>query len=125
MQISLDKLAGLNQLTYVDYGKPAHTYSDSIQGFHRFLLDRMSSEGNIFPHNPRIVPSSGEESSMNAAPITQLVGLDAKTSIYCTACKAKRTKEGMIHVVDLNFPKDVCPRLCFPNENPPNIAIGL
>ena len=104
---------GFNQLTYIDYGKPAHTYSDSIQGFHRFLLDRMSSEQAALPHIPRIVPFASDNSPEAPAPITQLVGLDAKTSIYCTGCKGKRLKEGMTHVIDLIFPKDVS-QLFFP-----------
>ncbi|KAL5528994.1 hypothetical protein ACEPAG_4968 [Sanghuangporus baumii] len=94
-----------NQISYIDYGRPAHNYSDTIQGFHRFLLDQLSSEGNNFPQNPLIVPSENTTPSMIAAPVTQLLGLDAKTNIYCTSCKGRRQKEGMAHVTDLMFPK--------------------
>ncbi|KAI5119085.1 hypothetical protein M0805_004858 [Coniferiporia weirii] len=94
-----------NQIAYIDFGKPAHSYSDTIQGFHRFLLDQLSSEGNNFPNNPLIVPAENVSPSMIAAPVTQLLGLDAKTNIYCNSCKGRRQKEGMTHVVDLIFPK--------------------
>ena len=96
-----------NQISYIDYGKPAHTYSDTIQGFHRFLLEQLSSEGNNFPQNPLIVPSENTTPSMIAAPITQLLGLDVKTNIYCANCKGRRQKENMPHVTDLVFPKSV------------------
>ncbi|EJD06087.1 uncharacterized protein FOMMEDRAFT_78690 [Fomitiporia mediterranea MF3/22] len=102
-----------NQISYIDYGKPAHTYSDTIQGFHRFLLDQLSSEGNNFPHNPLIIPSENTNPSMIAAPVTQLLGLDTKTNIYCTSCKRKRQKEGMAHVTDMIFPRPS------PGNNPP------
>ncbi|THH06212.1 hypothetical protein EW145_g4234 [Phellinidium pouzarii] len=94
-----------NQIAYIDFGRPAHSYSDTIQGFHRFLLDQLSSEGNNFPHNPLIVPAQNATPSMIAAPVTQLLGLDTKTNIYCSSCKGRRQKEGMTHVVDLIFPK--------------------
>ena len=97
-----------NQIAHIDFGKPAHSYSDTIQGFHRFLLDQLSSEGNSFPHNPLIVPLENISPSMIAAPITQLLGLDAKTNIYCSSCKGRRQKENMTHVIDLIFPKSVC-----------------
>lgn len=91
----------------MDFGKPANSYSDTIQGFHRFLLDQLSSEGNNFPFNPLIVPTQNAAPSMIAAPITQLLGLDAKTNIYCNTCKGRRQKEGMTHVVDLIYTKPV------------------
>ncbi|KAH8117576.1 ubiquitin carboxyl-terminal hydrolase-domain-containing protein [Phellopilus nigrolimitatus] len=94
-----------NQIAHIDFGKPIHSYSDTIQGFHRFLLDQLSSEGNNFPRNPLIVPSQNAAPSMIAAPVTQLLGLDAKTNIYCSSCKGRRQKENMTHVVDLIFPK--------------------
>lgn len=84
-----------------------------IQSFHRFLLDQLSSEGNNFPHNPIIVPSANAAPSLVAAPITQLLGLDAKQFIVCRTCKTKRQKESMAHILDLAYPKAV--RVIFRN----------
>lgn len=107
MGCMVDFLIAFNQISYIDFGKPAHSYSDTIQGFHRFLLDQLSSEGNNFPQNPHIVPSENTTPSMIAAPVTQLLGIDAKTNIYCSSCKGRRQKESMTHVTDMIFPKHV------------------
>ena len=42
-----------------------------------------------------------------AAPITQLLGIDAKNVITCLSCKAVREKENMTHIVDLVYPRKV------------------
>lgn len=80
-----------------------------IQSFHRFLLDHLSLEGNTFPHNPHIVRASGQgdEHTPAAAPITQLLGIDAKNVITCMNCHAVRDKENMTHIVDLQYPRRV------------------
>ena len=96
-----------------------------IQSFHRFLIDHLSSEGNTFPHNPLIFqhpsqsassirqtdPNSPVSLSPVAAPVTQLLGIDAKNIIVCLSCKAVREKENMTHVVDMVYPRKV--RLSF------------
>lgn len=84
-------------------------YAHKIQTFHRFLIDHLSSEGNAFPHNPQLWRRTSDSQSLAAAPITQLVGIDAKNMITCSNCKALREKENMTHVVDLTYPRKVCP----------------
>lgn len=83
-----------------------------IQSFHRFLIDNLTSEGNTYPQNPWLVPQPGGINNSTAdpapAPITQLVGVDAKNVILCTNCHALREKEQMLHVVDLAYPRKVC-----------------
>jgi hypothetical protein len=87
-----------------------------IQAFHRFLLDHLSSEGNTFPHNPRILtnPTLTADPAPThlpvAAPVTQLLGVDAKNLITCMNCKAVREKENMTHVIDLAYPRPVSKR---------------
>jgi len=102
-----------NAIDIIDYGRePTEVdYAHMIQSFHRFLLDHLSSEGNTFPHNPHIFVSF-DKSDYNvpaAAPITQLLGIDAKNVITCTNCHAIRDKENMTHIVDLLYPRKVCP----------------
>lgn len=99
-----------------------------IQTFHRFLIDHLSSEGNSFPHNPLVfqhLPSHSDYTAFQAdthpninpsfspaaAPVTQLLGIDAKNIIVCLSCKAVREKENMTHVVDMIYPRKVCPSL--------------
>ncbi|KAN0075425.1 Ubiquitin carboxyl-terminal hydrolase domain containing protein [Tylopilus felleus] len=110
-----------NQLELIDYGRePTEVdYAHMIQTFHRFLVDHLSSEGNSFPHNPLIFkhppspttfqadthPNTNASFSPAAAPVTQLLGIDAKNIIVCMSCKAVREKENMTHVVDIIYPR--------------------
>lgn len=101
---------GANLISLIDFGRPDTDYSHMIQAFHRFLLDQLCSEGNAFPHNPRVVPvklGSSSTDSLAAAPITQLLGIIAKNVIKCSNCAAVREKENMTHVVDLVYPRKV------------------
>ncbi|KAF9234026.1 ubiquitin carboxyl-terminal hydrolase-domain-containing protein [Melanogaster broomeanus] len=125
-----------NQLELIDYGRePTEVdYAHMIQSFHRFLIDHLSSEGNSFPHNPIIFhnpafPSSSAFQadthtnahttihSPAAAPVTQLLGIDGKNIIVCSACKAVREKENMTHVIDMIYP-----RKPLVNEPPPQTS---
>jgi PAB-dependent poly(A)-specific ribonuclease subunit 2 len=100
-----------NAIDIIDYGRePTEVdYAHMIQSFHRFLLDHLSVEGNTFPHNPFIFMSLDQSyyNAPAAAPITQLLGIDAKNIITCTSCHAIRDKENMTHIVDLLYPRKV------------------
>lgn len=102
-----------NQIELIDYGRePTEVdYAHMIQSFHRFLVDHLSLEGNSFPHNPRLIhqPFQEDTHSPAAAPITQLLGIDAKNVITCMSCKAVREKENMTHVVDMVYPRRLTP----------------
>ncbi|KAJ2931328.1 hypothetical protein H1R20_g5655, partial [Candolleomyces eurysporus] len=102
---------GSNAIELVDYGRENAEvdYAQKIQTFHRFLIDHLTSEGNSFPNNPRIVDRNGEDNQepLAAAPITQLLGVDAKNVIVCQNCKAVREKENMTHIIDLSYPRKV------------------
>ncbi|KAI0781364.1 ubiquitin carboxyl-terminal hydrolase-domain-containing protein [Trametes elegans] len=97
-----------NAIELIDYGRESAdlNYSHMIQLFHRFLVDRLSTEGNSFPHNPTLLPDAGPEDphSPAPAPITQLLGIDAKNIIVCSSCHAVREKENMTHLVDMTYP---------------------
>lgn len=108
-------------MSLIEYGRePGDSdYASKIQTFNRFLIDQLTLEGNNFPQNPRLIASSmsmtpttvSSSSSQTflapaAAPITQLLGIDAKTIIHCDNCGARREKEIMTHVLDILYPKD-------------------
>ena len=80
-----------------------------IQQINRFILEEFSVEGNTFPHNPYLIPLEGDTppAAFAAAPITQLLGVDAKTVTVCTNCGFKRDKDLMSHVIDLIYPRKV------------------
>lgn len=107
-------------MSLVDYGRetPDVDYVSKIQAFNRFILEQFISEGNSFPHNPYIVPPSSEANASGdfiapaPAPITQLFGIDARSTIICGSCGARRDKEGLAHVVEMLYPKKVCDLLC-------------
>ncbi|KZT11602.1 cysteine proteinase [Laetiporus sulphureus 93-53] len=110
-----------NAIELIDYGRESAelNYAHMIQAFHRFLVDHLSSEGNSFPHNPSLLPSPSSSPNLHSpapAPITQLLGIDAKNVITCTHCKAVREKENMTHVIDMIYPRkpgDVTPEVDF------------
>lgn len=100
-----------NQLDLIDYGREA-PYDQMIQSFHRFLVDHLSLEGNSFPYNPIIYqrdPFSSGTNSLAAAPITQLLGIDAKNIVTCLNCKAVREKENITHIIDMIYPRPMSP----------------
>ena len=101
-----------NKIELVDYGRDSiyMDYAHMIQAFHRFLIDKIGSEGNMFSSNPSIVPSPLPA----VAPISQLLGLNSKNIIMCTSCKAVREKEHNTHIVDLVYPRKVrkCSAYC-------------
>lgn len=113
-------ISAKNAIDIIDYGRePTEVdYAHMIQSFHRFLLDHLSLEGNTFPHNPHIFVSSDKDdyNAPAAAPITQLLGIDAKNVITCTNCHAIRDKENMTHIVDLLYPRKVCLSIRLPRE---------
>ena len=105
-------LVASNALEIIDYGRDSATVDNAhrIQTFHRFLLEHLQTEGNMFPHNPLLFNSSSTPSevySLAAAPITQLFGVDGKNIITCMNCKAVREKENITHVIDLTYPRKV------------------
>lgn len=100
-----------NKIDLIDYGRETEVdHSHIIQSFHRFLVDHLSSEGNAFPHNPVLLKPPGfvpDPYNPAAAPITQLMGIDAKNIITCVHCKAVRTKENVTHIIELIYPRKV------------------
>ncbi|KAG6850532.1 hypothetical protein H0H93_012148 [Arthromyces matolae] len=81
-----------NSIELVDYGRDGVKidYAHTIQKFHHFLIEHLSSEGNVFPLNPSLLTSETLKPvaphTFAAAPITQLVGLNAITDVVCTSC---------------------------------------
>lgn len=100
-----------NAIELMDYGRESAelNYAHMIQLFHRFLVDHLIAEGNSFPRNPVLLPLSSvlDLNSPAPAPITQLLGIDAKNCIVCSNCKAVREKEHMTHIVEMIYPRKV------------------
>lgn len=108
----LNSLIASNSIDLIDYGRESTEvdHSHMIQSFHRFLVDHLSIEGNAFPHNPVLMKPPGHVSdpyNPAAAPVTQLMGIDAKNIITCVSCKAVRMKENVTHIIDLIYPRKV------------------
>lgn len=101
-----------NAIDLVDYGRePTELdYAHMIQSFQRFLFEHLIFEGNDPSSNLIIVKGSSYEHNQPnppPAPITQLVGIDAKNAVTCLHCGATRSKDNMIHIVDLIYPRTV------------------
>lgn len=102
-----------NAIDLVDYGRePTELdYAHMIQSFQRFLFEHLIFEGYDPSSNPIIVKGSSYEShqpNTAPAPITQLVGIDAKNVVTCLHCGETRSKDNMTHIVDLIYPRTVC-----------------
>jgi PAB-dependent poly(A)-specific ribonuclease subunit 2 len=102
-----------NAIELIDYGRDSADvdYAHKIQVFNRFLIDQLSSEGNMFPSNTAIVkrpPLPVAQGAGFPPPVTQLMGIDGKNVMTCMGCKNTREKEGVTHIVDLIYPRKVC-----------------
>jgi len=80
-------------------------YAQVIQSFHRFFVDHLVVEGDMTPSNPVIVP---DLNSYPPAPLTQLVGVSAKTDTTCLSCRATRSKHNTTHILDMVYTRAVC-----------------
>ena len=56
------------------------------------------------PSNPVIVP---DLSPCPPPPLTQLVGISAKTDITCLSCHATRSKHNTTHILNMVYPRAV------------------
>ncbi|KAG6814297.1 hypothetical protein H0H92_013422 [Tricholoma furcatifolium] len=100
----------LNAIELIDYGRNSLEvdYAHKIQIFHRFLIDRLNSEGNAFPNNLSLLKSSFNPLKPRlpvAAPLTQLLGIRAKNIITCGNCGAVRENDNLAHLVELTYPR--------------------
>jgi len=88
----------------VDYGRmPAGTdYAQVIQSFHRFFIDHLVVEGDMAPSNPVIVP---DLNTQPPSPLTQLVGILAKTETTCLSCRDTGSKYNITHILDMVYPR--------------------
>lgn len=76
-----------------------------IQTLNRFILEEFATEGNETPNNPRLTRQ--EDLNPAAPPVTQLLGIDAKTVTTCTNCGFARDKDIVSHAVDMIYPRKV------------------
>lgn len=97
--------AGYGVIDYAQDGQDVD-YLSKIQVFNRFLIDSLSTEGNLHPKNPDLFPKLKLTGPFPSA-VTQLMGINAKTTVKCNACGNTRVKDGLTHVVDMLYPKKV------------------
>jgi Ubiquitin carboxyl-terminal hydrolase len=50
---------------------------------------------------------SSNANDLASAPITQLIGVDAKNVVTCDRCKSVREKENMTHILELTYTRKV------------------
>ncbi|PFH50685.1 hypothetical protein AMATHDRAFT_144561 [Amanita thiersii Skay4041] len=99
-----------NAIELIEYGRESTeiNYAQKIQAFHRFLVDHLSQEGNVFPNNPIISKNrqaQGDGYTPVPAPVTQLLGIDGKNIVTCMNCRVMREKDMTTHVIDLTYPR--------------------
>ena len=97
---------GKGFIELVDYGRmPAGIdYAQIIQSFHRFFVDQLILEGDMAPSNPVIIP---DLNTYPPSPLTQLVGISAKTDTTCLSCGDTRSKHSITHILDMVYPRPV------------------
>lgn len=77
-------------------------YSHLIQICNRFLLDQMETESDSRP-NPSLL-AGVDTPSDPPSPITQILGLEARTTGLCT-CGAQSARETKSNVIDFVYPR--------------------
>ncbi|KEP53440.1 PAB-dependent poly(A)-specific ribonuclease subunit PAN2 [Rhizoctonia solani 123E] len=105
---TIPKIQQAGALGVVDYQAegPKRDYGAIIQVFNRFLLEEMSARSDVPDGNPWLTRVAENETTANVAnksTITQLMGIDAKSIVMCSACGATTEKDTLSHVVDLTF----------------------
>lgn len=98
-----------NALELIDYEREGVIvdYAHKIEAFHRFLVDHLVLEGNLFPLNNIAIKKTSHPTRLNrtTSPFTSLLGLCGKNSTMCLHCGAVREKEALSHVVELVYPR--------------------
>jgi len=94
-----------NAIEIIDYGREGAEvdYGQKIQAFHRFLINSLNSEFNIYPQI--ISPEPVENSA--PSPITRLLGINGKNVIKCSQCKNIREKSYSTRTLDMLYPLKV------------------
>ncbi len=100
------RLTGANAIEIIDYGREGSIvdYSRKIQAFHRFLLESLNIEINLYPHNPTIVRTRAKHQDPVPSAMTQLLGIEGQNLIKCTDCKSVREKPYLTHTLDMLYP---------------------
>ncbi|TFK76563.1 hypothetical protein BDN72DRAFT_785586 [Pluteus cervinus] len=96
-----------NALELVDYGRDASAvdYAHKIQAFHRFLIDHLSVEGNVFLPNAIQLRRSRWHNANTSQPITQFLGIGGKNVSSCLNCGTVREKDNTTHIIEMAYPR--------------------
>lgn len=80
-------------------------YASLIQTCNRFLLEQMTGESDSPGRNPSLLKSIPDSSSR--PPLAQILRVDAKTVSLCTQCGASTSRDSVLNVIDLVYPRRV------------------
>ena len=89
-------------------------YGSLIQNFNRWLLSTLSTESVVNGETPAIRKPALRSLSLDAPPsaIDQVLGIRMRTTNTCTACHAAISRETVMHVLDVQYPRKADASFC-------------
>lgn len=89
-------------------------YGSLIQNFNRWLLSTLSSESIVNGETPNIRQPTMSSLSLENSPsaIDQVLGTRMRTANTCSACHATVTRETVMHVLDVQYPRKANASFC-------------
>jgi PAB-dependent poly(A)-specific ribonuclease subunit 2 len=89
-------------------------YGSLIQNFNRWLLSTLSWESIVNGETPNIRQPTMSSLSIENSPsaIDQVLGTRMRTANTCSACQATVTRETVMHVLDVQYPRKANASFC-------------
>lgn len=101
----LERADAATALGLMDDDKSVMPYGSLIQSLNRWLLSTFSNEA-IIGDETLAVRKMGEVSPKESA-IDQILGIRTRTTNTCSACNHLTSREGSLHVIDLQYTRKV------------------
>ena len=95
----------------VDYARDGSEpdYVSMIQLFNRFMIDHIVPEASS-PSNPLLFQTRRPViDAPIPSPMTQLLGIESTSTSTCGSCGSTRDKQGLSHIIDMVYPRQVRP----------------
>lgn len=83
-----------------------------IQLFNRFMIDHIMPEAGSLSNPLLLQPQRPAKYGPIPSPITQLLGIESISTSTCGSCGTTRDKQGLSHIVDMIYPRQVRPTDC-------------
>lgn len=83
-----------------------------IQLFNRFIIDHIVPEAGSLSNPLLLQPQRPAQYGPVPSPITQLLGIESTSTSTCGSCGTSRDKQGLSHLVDMIYPRQVRPTDC-------------